>query len=359
MIERLSDKLEEMAKRYDALTAQMAEPDVANNYQRMQVLVKERLTIEQVVSLYRDYRKTSQELAEHRTMMSGNDPDLAALAREEVPTLEQRQAKLSKQLELALLPKDPNDDKSVIMEIRGGTGGDEAALFAADLYRMYSRHAEMKGWKTEVLDHSDTGIGGYKEIVFEVNGKGAYSRLKHESGVHRVQRVPSTETAGRIHTSTATVAVLPEVEEVDVNISPADIRIDIYHASGHGGQNVQKVSTAVRIVHIPTGIVATCQDERSQLKNRLKAMSVLRARIYDMESQKQANEQADKRRAQVGTAERSEKIRTYNFPQDRMTDHRLEQSWHNLPRLLEGRIDEVLDALAEHDQAERMQEAVA
>ena len=360
MIDRLAEKLNRMEQRFDDLSNQMAQPDVAADYPRFQALLNERRVNEKVVVLWRDHRKAQADAADARAMMeSGDDPDLAAMAREEMESLEKRSDQLSKEILAALIPVDPNDGKSVIMEIRAGAGGQEAALFAFDLYRMYSRHAALRNWDVDIVDKSDAEAGGLKEIIFEVRGKGAYSRLKHESGVHRVQRVPSTEASGRIHTSTATVAVLPEMDEVDVTINPADLRIDIYHAGGHGGQNVQKVATAVRIVHNPTGIVATCQDERSQLKNRNKAMAVLRSRIYDLEQRKQQAEITEKRRAQVGTAERSEKIRTYNFPQDRVTDHRVELTLHNLPKVLEGRIDELLDALVAHEQAERSEEVAA
>jgi peptide chain release factor 1 len=255
-----------------------------------------------------------------------------------------------------LLPQDPNDDRDVVMEIRAGTGGEEAGLFAGDLFRMYIRYAQKKGWQTEIIDQSESELGGFKEVVFEIRGKGAYSHLKHESGVHRVQRVPVTEAGGRIHTSTATVAVLPEPDEVEVDINPEDLRIDIFHASGHGGQNVQKVATAVRITHLPTGIVAVCQDERSQLKNRTKAMKVLRARLYEREREKQEREITEARRSQVGAAERAEKIRTYNFPQDRVTDHRINMTLHNLPGVLDGNLDSYIEALMAEEQSKRMEQ---
>ncbi|MSQ25702.1 MAG: peptide chain release factor 1 [Dehalococcoidia bacterium] len=354
MIDRLTDKLTRLEQRFDDLSNQMALPEIAGDYPKFQALLNERRAIEKVVALWRDHRKTQAGVSDTRAMIeSGDDPDLAAMAREELASLEKRAEKLAQEILVALIPPDPNDEKSVIMEIRGGAGGQEAALFAFDLFRMYSRYAELHNWNVDVVDKSDADAGGLKEIIFEVRGKGAYSRLKHESGVHRVQRVPATESSGRIHTSTATVAVLPEVDEVDVTINPADLRIDIYHAGGHGGQNVQKVATAVRIVHNPTGIVATCQDERSQLKNKMKAMAVLRARLYDMEQRKQQAEITATRRAQVGAGDRSEKIRTYNFPQDRVTDHRVELTLHNLPKVLEGRIDELIDALSAQEQAER------
>jgi peptide chain release factor 1 len=284
---------------------------------------------------------------------------MAAMAKDEASELTARIEDLEAQLKQALLPKDPRDDKDVIMEVRAGTGGDEAALFAADLYRMYARYADRRGWQTEVLSSSETGIGGLKEIVFAVRGQGAYSRLKYESGVHRVQRVPTTEAQGRIHTSTATVAVLPEAEEVDVAIAENELRIDIFHASSHGGQNVQKVASAVRITHLPTGLVATCQDERSQFKNKTKAMSVLRARLLDLKEREQAAEMAGTRKSQVGTGERSEKIRTYNFPQDRVTDHRVGLTVHNLEGILDGEIDELLDAIVTSEETRLLEEQAA
>ena len=360
MLDRLTEKLEDAVRRYDELTDSMGQPEVASSYEKVQSLAKERAAMERVVGLYRDYKKTVAELGETQTLLREKpDPDLAAMAREEIARLEERRDRLSDEMRIALLPADPNDDKSVIVEIRAGAGGDEAALFAADLYRMYVRYAAMNNWDVELMNRHETGIGGLKEITFEIAGKGAYSRLKHESGVHRVQRVPDTETSGRIHTSTATVAVLPEADEVEVDIDPEDLRIDIFHAGGHGGQNVQKVATAVRVVHIPTGITAVCQDERSQLKNKQKAMAVLRARILDIEQRKQQAEITERRRSQVGTADRSEKIRTYNFPQNRVTDHRLDLSLHNLPHLLEGNLDELIDALTAREQAQRLEEAVA
>ena len=360
MLDRLTEKLEDAVRRYDELTDSMGQPEVASSYEKVQSLAKERAAMERVVGLYRDYKKTVAELGETQTLLREKpDPDLAAMAREEIERLEERRDRLSDEMRIALLPADPNDDKSVIVEIRAGAGGNEAALFAADLYRMYVRYAAMNNWDVELMNRHETGIGGLKEITFEIAGKGAYSRLKHESGVHRVQRVPDTETSGRIHTSTATVAVLPEADEVEVDIDPEDLRIDIFHAGGHGGQNVQKVATAVRVVHIPTGITAVCQDERSQLKNKQKAMAVLRARILDIEQRKQQAEITERRRSQVGTADRSEKIRTYNFPQNRVTDHRLDLSLHNLPHLLEGNLDELIDALTAREQAQRLEEAVA
>jgi peptide chain release factor 1 len=288
--------------------------------------------------------------------MESSDPEIVRLAREELAALEPEQARLEEEVRRALIPRHPHDRRNVIVEIRAGTGGDEAALFAADLFRMYQRYAEVKGWPVEVISANENDLGGFKEIVFQVDGNGAYSRLKHESGVHRVQRVPLTEASGRIHTSTATVAVLPEAEEVEVEINDKDLRIDIYHAGGHGGQNVNKVATAVRITHLPTGMVVQCQDERSQLKNRTKAMGVLRARLLAIKESEQAAQIGDSRRAQVGSGERSDKIRTYNFPQDRVTDHRIGYSRHNLPVLLDGDLDDLIDALITAEEGARLQE---
>jgi peptide chain release factor 1 len=287
------------------------------------------------------------------------DAEMAALVKQELHTLEEKRAKLEEDLKLALLPKDPNDSRNVILEIRAGTGGDEAALFAADLFRMYSRYAQARGWNVDIIDTSEGPSGGFKEVIAEINGKGAYSRFKYERGVHRVQRVPVTEASGRIHTSTSTVAVLPEVEDVEVDIKPEDLRVDIFHSGGAGGQNVNKVATAVRLTHLPTGIVVVCQDERSQLRNRQKAMQVLKARLYEMERSKQEAEMTSMRRSQVGSGERAEKVRTYNFPQDRVTDHRIGVTLHNLPRIMTGDLDPLIDALATEEQARQLQEQVA
>ncbi len=360
MIERLLPRLDEVERRYDELASLLEQPDVSTDYERVQTLAKERATLDRIVGLYREYKKTGRELREVSQLLE-NEPDeeLADLARQEQQELANRRGALESDLRTGLLPADPNDKKSVIVEVRAGAGGDEAGLFAADLYRMYSRYGMLKNWQTDVMDSNESGIGGFKEIVFEVRGKGAYSRLKHESGVHRVQRVPATETSGRIHTSTATVAVLPEAREVDIDINQADLRIDIFHSSGHGGQNVQKVATAVRIVHTPTGTTAVCQDERSQLKNKTKAMKVLRARLLDAEQRKQQEQITENRRSQVGSGDRSEKIRTYNYPQNRVTDHRAEITMHNLPSLLEGELDPLLEALIAREQSDRLAEAAA
>jgi len=360
MIEKLLPKLKAQERRYDELAEMMGRPDIVTDFQKVQGLAKERASLERAVTLYREYKRIEKEIAEAKAMVaSGGDAEMLAMAKDELASLERRRDRLGPDLQVAVLPVDPNDEKNVIVEIRAGTGGDEAGIFAADLYRMYTRYAAMKGWAAEVMDSSDSGAGGFKEIIFEVRGKGAYSRLKHESGVHRVQRVPETEASGRIHTSTATVAVLPEVEEVDIHINPADLKIDIFHAGGHGGQNVQKVATAVRITHLPSGIVATCQDERSQLKNKTKAMKVLQARLMDVETQKQEQAISSARRSQVGTGDRSEKIRTYNFPQNRVTDHRMDVTLHNLSEIMDGKIEGLIDQLLAHEQSRRLEEATA
>jgi peptide chain release factor 1 len=287
----------------------------------------------------------------------GLDSEMLQMVKEELEKLKEHQASVIEELKIALIPKDVNENKNAIVEIRAGTGGEEATLFAADLFRMYSRYAVSKGWQVEIIDSNGTEIGGFKEIIFEVRGKGAFSHLKYERGVHRVQRIPKTESSGRIHTSTATVAVLPEAEEVEITINPDELRVDFFRSGGAGGQNVNKVTTAVRITHIPTGIVATCQDERSQLRNRTKAMAVLRSRLLDIEQRKQIEETTEERRSQIGTGERSEKIRTYNFPQDRITDHRIGLTLHNLPRVLDGELDELVEALATNERAKQLEES--
>ena len=354
------DRLAAVAERYDEIERSMSDPDIASDHLRFQRLAQEYSSLKTLVTLGREYRKVLGELDEVRAMLrDSSDPEMTALTKDEQQGLETRQQELQDALKLALLPPDPNDEKNVVMEVRAGTGGDEAGLFANDLFRMYTRYAQIKHWEVEVVDANETGIGAIKEIVYQVKGKGAYSRLKHESGVHRVQRVPTTESSGRIHTSAATVAVLPEAEEVDVDVDAEDLQIDVFHSSGHGGQNVQKVATAIRITHKPTGIVAICQDERSQAKNKDKAMSVLRARLLAREVEKQQAEQAQSRKTQVGTGDRSERARTYNFPQNRMTDHRIDLTSHGLEAILDGDLDEIIDALIEHEQTERLAEVVA
>jgi peptide chain release factor 1 len=347
------DRLAGIESRYEDLTRRMADPDVAADYAKVADLAKERAGLEPIVTAYREYKAVQAELDGARALL--NSDEMREMAQDEVLRLETRQQELEPELMQLLLPKDPRDDRNVIVEIRAGTGGDEAGLFAADLYRMYTRYAEKRNWRTDLLSANASGIGGYKEVIFEVRGKEAYSRLKYESGVHRVQRVPATEAQGRIHTSTATVAVMAEVDEVEIDVPDRDIKIDTFRSSGAGGQNVQKNSTAVRITHLPTGLVVACQDERSLVQNRLRAMNILRARLYEMEEAKRAAAEAANRRAQVGTGERSEKIRTYNFPQDRVTDHRLSRSVFDMKAVLDGDIDQFIDELGLRDQAERLQ----
>jgi len=354
------EQLEKVEKRYQEIDRQMAQPAVAADLNRLQALAQERASLENLVTAYREYKLITKSLDETRAMLDdGLDEEMTALAKQEIESLESQLDRLQKELKLALLPRDPNDKKDIIMEIRAGAGGNEAALFAADLFRMYSRYAQSKGWDAEIISMNESGIGGFKEVIFEIRGKGAFSRLKYESGVHRVQRVPITESSGRIHTSTATVAVLPKAEEVDIFVNPADLKIDIFHSGGAGGQNVNKVATAVRMTHMPTGMVVTCQDERSQLQNKIKAMSVLRTRLLDIEQRKQGDKIISERRSQVGTGDRSEKIRTYNFPQDRISDHRIGLTLHNLPRVLEGDLDAMIDALAATDHSHHLEEQKA
>ena len=354
------DRLEGIEKRYQELDEQMSLPEVSSDLKQLQALAQEKASIEDMVTRYREYKAISKSLEETKTMLGdGLDEEMTALVKQEIGSLELQQDHLLQELKIALLPKDPNDEKDIIMEIRAGAGGDEAGLFAADLFRMYSRYAQTKGWGIDIISLNESGIGGFKEIIFEIKGKGAFSRLKYESGVHRVQRVPTTESSGRIHTSTATVAVLPKAEEVDISINPDDLKIDIFHSGGAGGQNVNKVATAVRITHLPTDMVVTCQDERSQLQNKIRAMSVLRTRLLDIERRQQEERIIRERRSQVGTGDRAEKIRTYNFPQDRVSDHRINLNLHNLPRLLEGELDELVDALATSSQAKQLEEQLA
>jgi len=354
------DKLELVRKRYEELTQLIAQPEIATNPKQLQELTTERAGLESIVSIYQEYKAKNEELAEAETLLKNNsEAEMATLIKEEVNKLKQEQNDLLHQLKLSLAYKDPNDDKDVIIEIRAGTGGEEASLFAADLFRMYSRYAQAKGWPVEIIDSNQSEIGGFKELVLEVKGKGAFSQLKYERGVHRVQRVPTTESSGRIHTSTATVAVLPEAEEIELNIKPDDLKMEFFHSRGAGGQNVNKVTTAVRLTHLPTGIVAACQDERSQMRNRTKAMAVLRARLFDLKQQRQSESIDRERRSQVGSGERAEKIRTYNFPQNRLTDHRVNLSFHNLPQILDGELDELIEALTAKEQVERLEAALS
>jgi len=354
------DRLEQIEKRYQELSEQMAKPEIVSDAQQLQKLAQEKASIEDLVKGYHEYRTIARSLEDTRAMLGGElDDEMATLVKQEIAGLESRLDQLQEEMKLALLPRDANDQRNIIVEIRAGAGGDEAGLFAADLFRMYSRYAQSRGWDVDIINSNESGIGGFKEVIFEIKGQGAYSRFKYESGVHRVQRVPVTESSGRIHTSTATVAVLPEAEEVEVSISPDDLRIDIFHSGGAGGQNVNKVATAVRVTHLPTGMVTVCQDERSQLRNKTKAMAVLRARLLDMEQRKQEKEVSTRRRSQVGTGDRSEKIRTYNYPQDRISDHRIGLNLHNLPRVMDGELDQLIDALATEDRAKQLQEQLA
>jgi peptide chain release factor 1 len=351
----LEEKLAGIETRYEELNRLMADPAQLENYAKIAEYAKERSSLEEIVTAYREYRDLLKDLADTRALL--DNAEMKELAEGELPELEKRQTALEAKLKELLLPRDPRDGKNVIVEIRAGAGGDEAGLFAAELYRLYTRYAEARNWKVSLLSSNESGIGGFKEVIFEINGKGAYSRLKFESGVHRVQRVPVTESSGRIHTSTATVAVLAEVDEVEVDVPEKDVKIDTYRASSAGGQNVQKNATAVRLTHLPTGLVVTCEDERSQTQNRMRAMSILRARLYEMEMEKRQRAEAANRKSQIGSGDRSEKIRTYNFPQGRVTDHRIGVSSYNLPAVMDGDIDLFIDELATREQAEKLAEA--
>ena len=352
------DKLEPIIRRYEDIESSMADPDVAANYERIQELAKERASLEGLVGISRQYRQLLDEIADLEALIQeGAEPDIVHMAREELETSNTMLEEVFASLRTALLPKNPNDQRDVIIEIRAGTGGDEAGLFASDLYRAYSRYAQNRGWEVDVMDSNPSDVGGYNKIVFEVQGRGAYSRLKYESGVHRVQRVPETEAQGRIHTSTATVAVLPEADEVEVKIGEGDLRIDIFHAGGHGGQNVNKVATAVRIVHEPTGLTVVCQDERSQYKNKQRAMAMLRARLFEAEQERHDAEISEARRSQVGTAKRAERIRTYNYPQDRVTDHRCNITFHGIPRMMDGYWDDIIDRMVSWEEELLLSEA--
>ncbi|HID96715.1 MAG TPA: peptide chain release factor 1 [Thermodesulfobacteriaceae bacterium] len=350
------DRLHELVEKYDALEADLSDPDILKDRERYQKLAKNHADLRKVIQVYREYQGVQREIEENRGLLVDSDPEIREMARAEMDELEEKGEQLLAELRVLLLPKDPNDEKNVLLEIRAGTGGNEAALFAADLFRMYSRYAERKHWKIEVLSASSTGIGGFKEVVALVSGERVYSRLKYESGTHRVQRVPETEAQGRIHTSAVTVAVLPEADEVDVEIDPGDLRIDVYRASGAGGQHVNKTDSAVRITHIPTGIVVHCQDERSQHKNRAKAMKVLYARLLEQKQTEQQTQMTEERRSLVGTGDRSQRIRTYNFPQGRITDHRIGLTLYRLESVMDGDLDEIIQALGTNFQAEALME---
>ena len=347
------NKLRDIELRYRELEGLLSDPQVVSKQGQYQKYAKEHSDLTELVEAIRLYEALKTQIAENQELLAGNDEEIRAMAREEMPQLQERLASLEERVKVLLLPRDPNDDKNVFLEIRAGTGGDEAGLFVGDLFRMYARYAESQGWKVEIVSSSAAGgMGGFKEIIAQIEGTGAYSRLKYESGVHRVQRVPVTEAQGRIHTSAVTVAIMPEAEEVEVTIDPNDLRIDVYRSTGHGGQSVNTTDSAVRITHLPTGLVVTCQDEKSQLKNKVKAMKVLRARLFDAMVQKQNAEQAQARKNQVGSGDRSERIRTYNFPQGRITDHRINLTRYDLDSFINGNIGAMIDALASHHQAE-------
>ena len=352
-------KLDQLESKFEELTTQLADPAVIGEPARYRKSAKAHSDLTEVVEKYRAWKTIQKDLGDIRGMLDESDPDMRELAQQEIATLEQRSQAIEQELRLLLLPRDPNDDKNVVLEIRAGTGGDEATLFASEIFRMYTRYAESQGWKVEITSSSGSSLGGLKEVIALVSGPKVFSKLKYESGVHRVQRVPTTEQQGRVHTSAVTVAVLPEPDEVEVEIDPKDIRIDTFCSSGPGGQSVNTTYSAVRITHLPTGLVVTCQDEKSQIKNRAKALRVLRSRLYEMESQKQHEAQAEERRSMVGTGDRSEKIRTYNFPQNRVTDHRIGLTLYQLDQVIDGKLDPLINALITHYQAEKLkQEAV-
>ena len=349
------DRLEDTVNRYEDITAELGNPDVVNDQEKFRKLMKEQSSLAPLIETYTEYKNCKKNIEDSLAILDEEtDEELKEMAKEELNESKARVEELEHELKILLLPKDPNDDKNIILEIRAGTGGEEAALFGADLLRMYTRYAERNHWKTELMEVNDTGLGGIKEAVILIKGKGAYSRLKYESGAHRVQRVPETESSGRIHTSAATVAVLPEVDDVEVDLNPNDVRVDVYRASGNGGQCVNTTDSAVRLTHEPTGLVVTCQDEKSQIKNKEKAFKVLRSRLYDLKMQEQNKEIADQRKSMVGTGDRSERIRTYNFPQGRVSDHRIGLTLYKLDNFLDGDLDEIIDGLITSDQAEKM-----
>ncbi|MDF2037905.1 peptide chain release factor 1 [Bacillus sp. CMF12] len=352
------DRLQSVEDRYERLNELLSDPEIVNDPKKLREYSKEQSGIQETVDTYREYKEVKEQYQDARAMLEEKlDAEMREMVKEELAELEERKEELEARLKILLIPKDPNDDKNVIMEIRGAAGGDEAALFAGDLYRMYSRYAETQGWKIDVIEASSTGVGGYKEIIFMINGNGAYSKLKFENGAHRVQRVPETESGGRIHTSTATVAVLPEAEEVEIEIHEKDIRVDTFASSGPGGQSVNTTMSAVRLTHLPTGTVVSCQDEKSQIKNKEKAMKVLRARVYDKFQQEAQAEYDQQRKSAVGTGDRSERIRTYNFPQNRVTDHRIGLTIQKLDQILQGKLDEVIDALIVEEQSAKLDSA--
>ena len=351
------DKLEDLLVRFEEVLNELGEPGVTDNQERFQKLMKEQSELQPIVDAYKEYKDNKETIQDSLSMLEEEkDEEMREMLKEELSDAKKRVEELEKELKILLLPKDPNDSKNVIVEIRAGAGGDEAALFAAEIYRMYVKYAESRRWKTEMMSLNENGIGGFKEVTFMINGKGAYSRLKYESGVHRVQRVPETETQGRVHTSTATVAVLAEVDDVEIEINPSDLQIDTYRASGAGGQHVNKTESAIRITHLPTGVIVECQDERSQLKNKDKAMKILRSRLYEAKQKEQDAQLAEERRSQVGPGDRSERIRTYNFPQNRVTDHRIGLTLQKLDTILAGKMDEVIDALVLYDQTQKLEE---
>ena len=353
----LLDKLKQIEEKYEELTRLLSDPEIFSDYTKSQKYSKERSELEEIVQKIDEYKKILSGISEAEEIINaGGEDGLKELAEAELEELREKKPRIEDEIQLMLVPKDPRDEKNIILEIRAGTGGDEAALFAADLFRMYTKYAERKKWKVEIMDMSSIGIGGIKEVIASIQGKGAYSRMKYESGTHRVQRVPATETSGRIHTSAATVAVLPEAEEVDIKVEEKDLRVDTFCASGPGGQGVNTTYSAVRIVHVPTGMTVSCQDSRSQIKNREKAMKVLRSRLYELELERQEKEIAKERKSQVGSGDRSERIRTYNFPQNRITDHRIGLTLHKLSIVLEGDLDEIIDALTAHYQTEKLKE---